>query len=161
HKDHILYKTTVPAQITQSVYDDAIVAARTLAESLSVIGTFEIEMFVTEDGDLINEMAPRPHNSWHYTNEAFNISQFTQHIRAICNLPVENVELLQPAVMVNILGEDMSQAVEHLQTKQSGYVHLYGKDDAKAKRKMGHVTFIAPTAEKVKQLATNYQEAKQ
>lgn len=161
HKDHILYKTTVPAQITQSVYDDAIAAARTLAESLSVIGTFAIEMFVTEDGVLINEMAPRPHNSGHYTIEACNISQFTQHIRAICNLPLENVELLQPAVMVNILGEDMSQAVEHLQTKQSGYVHLYGKDDAKAKRKMGHVTFIAPTAEKVKQLATNYQEAKQ
>ncbi len=161
HKDHILYKTTVPAQIAQSVYDAAIAAARTLAESLNVIGTFAIEMFVTEDGVLINEMAPRPHNSGHYTIEACNISQFTQHIRAICNLPLESVELLQPAVMVNILGEDMSQAVEHLQTKQSGYVHLYGKDEAKAKRKMGHVTFIAPTAEKVKQLATNYQEAKQ
>src|SRR5699024_12154569 len=121
-----------------------------------VIGTFAIEMFVTEDGILINEMAPRPHNSGHYTIEACNISQFTQHIRAICNLPLEKIELIQPAVMVNVLGEDMSQAVEHIQTKQSGYVHLYGKDEAKAKRKMGHVTFIDPTAEKDKQLATNY-----
>lgn len=161
HKNHILYKTTAPAHISQTVSERAIAAAQKLATSLNVVGTFAIEMFVIDDDVLINEMAPRPHNSGHYTIEACNISQFTQHIRAICNVPLGEIDLLQPAVMINILGEDVHQATTYMQTNNAGYVHLYGKDAVKPQRKMGHVTFIAPSSVEVAQLAEDYQEDKQ
>src|SRR5699024_5663913 len=88
------------------------------------------------------EMAPRPHNSGHYTIEACNVSQFTNHIRAICNLPLTKIRKIQDATMINILGEDMNKALHALANQPDAFVHLYGKAEPKEKRKMGHVTLI-------------------
>lgn len=160
HKNHILYQTTVPATINNKVEQKAIDATIKLAEKMNIIGTFAIEMFVDGDTIYLNEMAPRPHNSGHYTIEACNVSQFAQHIRAICGLPLTKVELLQPSVMVNILGEDMEHALQYLSSSTDGFIHLYGKDAVKEKRKMGHITFIAKTIEQVNQLVTTYEGEK-
>lgn len=157
HKDHILYETIVPAQINEIVEEKAIDAAKVLAEKMSIVGTFAIEMFVKGNDIYINEMAPRPHNSGHYTIEACNISQFTAHIRAVCGLPLPIIKLLQHALMINVLGEDMENALNAIKTLADGYVHLYGKEEPKEKRKMGHVTFIAETAEKLQKLKAGYE----
>ncbi|MFC4559455.1 5-(carboxyamino)imidazole ribonucleotide synthase [Virgibacillus kekensis] len=159
HKNHILYKTTVPATISETVNQKAINAAKKLAEKMNVVGTFAIEMFVKEEEIFLNEMAPRPHNSGHYTIEACNISQFQQHIRAICGLDLMPVKLLAPARMVNILGEDLEHALKVMPDLKNGFVHLYGKEGVKPKRKMGHITFIAETEERVSKVVTAYEEA--
>ncbi|WP_407703029.1 5-(carboxyamino)imidazole ribonucleotide synthase [Virgibacillus tibetensis] len=161
HKDHILYKTTVPAAISEDVQEKAYNAARALAEKVEVVGTFTIELFVQGNNIFLNEMAPRPHNSGHYTIEACTISQFGQHIRAICGLPLTEVKLLQPATMVNVLGEDMDGVLKALPRTTEGFVHLYGKAEAKAKRKMGHITFIAETQEEINKQIQVFEEAKQ
>ncbi|MGM8212087.1 5-(carboxyamino)imidazole ribonucleotide synthase [Virgibacillus sp. W0430] len=158
HKDHILFETTVPASISKAVHDKALEAATVLAKKINVVGTFAIEMFVKDEQIYINEMAPRPHNSGHYTIEACNVSQFTQHIRAICGLPLVQIALLQPAIMTNILGENMNQVLHALQRSSEGFVHLYGKDEAKVKRKMGHVTFIGHSEKAVLQQANRFKE---
>ncbi|WP_234028446.1 5-(carboxyamino)imidazole ribonucleotide synthase [Lentibacillus sp. Marseille-P4043] len=160
HKDHILYQTVAPAIISEQVKIKAIQAATVLAEKMQIVGTFAIEMFVKGDEIYLNEMAPRPHNSGHYTIEACNISQFGQHIRAICGLPLMKVELLRPVTMVNILGEDMEHVLRMMPTLENGSVHLYGKDGRKPKRKMGHVTFTAATSDEVSKLVMNYEEEK-
>ncbi|WP_430788458.1 5-(carboxyamino)imidazole ribonucleotide synthase [Virgibacillus flavescens] len=160
HKHHILYQTTVPASISDTVKHKAIDATIKLSEKMNIVGTFAIEMFVSGDDIYLNEMAPRPHNSGHYTIEACNISQFGQHIRAVCGLPLAKVELLQPSIMVNILGENMDQALKHMSISGDGYIHLYGKDAVKEKRKMGHITFIADTAETVNQQVAAYEGEK-
>src|SRR5690606_34790408 len=129
------------------------------AEKINIVGTFAIEMFVRGEEIFINEMAPRPHNSGHYSIEACNVSQFSQHIRAVCGLPLENVELLKNTIMVNVLGEDMPKALHALATMPGAYVHLYGKAEAKEKRKMGHVTFIADNEKDVFKLRNAYEEA--
>lgn len=161
HKDHILYKTTVPASISAVVQQKALDAASSLAEKMNITGTFAIEMFVKGDDIYLNEMAPRPHNSGHYTIEACTLSQFEQHIRAICGLPLMPIELLRSAVMVNILGDEMETALTELPKMQRGFLHLYGKETIKAKRKMGHITFIATTVEEANRQLTAYEEAKQ
>jgi 5-(carboxyamino)imidazole ribonucleotide synthase len=158
HKDHILSRTTVPARVSLEVQEKAYKAARLLADKMNIVGTFAIEMFVTGEGIYINEMAPRPHNSGHYTIEACNISQFAQHIRAICGLPLIPVELLQPAAMINILGEDVTSTLQAMKQVNKGYVHLYGKDEVKTKRKMGHITFIG---ENLQEQIEKFEEAKQ
>ncbi|HEY4601517.1 MAG TPA: 5-(carboxyamino)imidazole ribonucleotide synthase [Cerasibacillus sp.] len=159
HKDHILYQTTVPAQISNAVKKQATKATKKLAEEMQVVGTFAIEMFVRGDAIYINEMAPRPHNSGHYTIEACNISQFKQHILAICGLPLIDIELLQPAVMINILGENLKPLLNMMPTMKHGFVHLYGKAEAKEKRKMGHVTFIAEDLETLNEQIDQFKEA--
>lgn len=158
HKDHILYQSTVPAQVSNTVTEEAIKAAKLIAEKMDVVGTFAIEIFVVGDEIYINEMAPRPHNSGHYTIEACNVSQFAQHVRAICGLPLKKVELLQPSIMVNILGEDMNRVLQTMKEDANGYIHLYGKEEIKHKRKMGHVTFIAKTEEDVLSEVKKFQE---
>lgn len=159
HKDHILYQTTVPAQISDTVREKAIKSATTLAHHMNIVGTFAIEMFVKNEDIYINEMAPRPHNSGHYTIEACNISQFKQHILSICDLPLVDIELLQPAVMINILGEDINRLLNIMPKMKHGFVHLYGKKEAKEKRKMGHVTFIAEDLEKLNEQIDQFKEA--
>lgn len=161
HKDHILYQTTVPAHINATIEKKAYDAARVLADKMGIIGTFTIEMFVKNDDIYLNEMAPRPHNSGHYTIEACNVSQFTQHIRAICSLPLPDIRLLQPAMMINVLGEDLERVLKAMSTTRDGFVHLYGKDEAKAKRKMGHITFIGDTEEQLTEQFSNFIGAKQ
>ncbi|AXI08191.1 5-(carboxyamino)imidazole ribonucleotide synthase [Oceanobacillus sp. 143] len=147
HRDHILYKTTVPANISETIGTQAYEAATILADKMNIVGTFAIEMFVKDNEIYLNEMAPRPHNSGHYTIEACNVSQFTQHIRAICGLQLPAIELLQPSVMINILGDAMEAVLNTMPEVKEGFIHLYGKDEAKTKRKMGHVTFIGNTKE--------------
>ncbi|WP_087974668.1 5-(carboxyamino)imidazole ribonucleotide synthase [Oceanobacillus rekensis] len=149
HRDHILYQTTVPAEISVDVQNKAYEAAKTLADKMNIVGTFAIEMFVRGDSIFLNEMAPRPHNSGHYTIEACNISQFGQHIRAICGLPLTEIKLLMPTVMINILGVDMDGVLKALPQAEDGFVHLYGKAEPKEKRKMGHITFIAENKDAV------------
>ncbi|SHF82128.1 5-(carboxyamino)imidazole ribonucleotide synthase [Ornithinibacillus halophilus] len=158
HMDHILHKTMAPAKVTKEVKLKAIEAARVLADKMNIIGTFAIEMFVSGEDIYVNEMAPRPHNSGHYTIESCNISQFTQHIRAICGLPLIPVEVVTPAIMLNILGEDVEPTLHAMPKTPNGFVHFYGKDEVKAKRKMGHITFIGDTAE---EQIRQFEEAKQ
>ncbi|WP_245976733.1 5-(carboxyamino)imidazole ribonucleotide synthase [Oceanobacillus arenosus] len=157
HRDHILYKTTVPANIKETIRAQAYNAAEILAEKMNIVGTFAIEMFAKEDEIYLNEMAPRPHNSGHYTIEACNISQFAQHVRAICGLQLPAVQLLQPSVMINILGEAMEGVLNAMPSVKDGFIHLYGKDEPKTKRKMGHVTFIGQTKEIVDEQVQHYE----
>ncbi|MGJ9458388.1 5-(carboxyamino)imidazole ribonucleotide synthase [Oceanobacillus sp. CF4.6] len=159
HRDHILYQTTVPATISELIEEKAYKAAESLAEKMNIVGTFAIEMFVKGEGIYLNEMAPRPHNSGHYTIEACNISQFTQHIRAICGLPLTDIKLLMPTVMVNVLGEDLEGILKAMAQTEDGFIHLYGKAEPKAKRKMGHVTFVAENEEALKKQIVNFKEA--
>ncbi|HEY9576088.1 MAG TPA: 5-(carboxyamino)imidazole ribonucleotide synthase, partial [Pseudobacillus sp.] len=143
HKENILHETIVPARVTDKVKDEAIKAAEKISEALSLVGTLAVEMFVDKDGEIyINELAPRPHNSGHYTIEACNVSQFGQHIRAICNWPLKTPELLKPALMINILGEHVPGVLEGIAEHPEWSVHLYGKAEAKVKRKMGHITIL-------------------
>lgn len=159
HKDHILYQTMVPATISETVKKQALHAARILAREMKIVGTFTIEMFVRGDQVYLNEMAPRPHNSGHYTIEACNISQFAQHIRAICGLPLMDITLFRPAIMLNILGDDMERVQKAMSSLTNGYIHLYGKEQIKAKRKMGHLTFMAETVETLQEQVATFREA--
>lgn len=144
HKRHILHMSIVPARYAEDVIARAEEVARQVAESLGVVGLIAVEMFVTGEREiLINELAPRPHNSGHYTLDACATSQFEQHVRAICNLPLGDVKLYSPVVMVNVLG----QHVEPLLARMRDFppqvkVHLYGKAEAKRDRKMGHVNIV-------------------
>ncbi len=155
HKENILHLSIVPARIDEELRKKAEQVAVRIAEALEVIGLVAVEMFVTEDGQLyVNELAPRPHNSGHYTMEACRTSQFEQHVRAVCNLPLGSTQLMSPVVMVNVLGEHVNPLLEWLerQTREdaevSPKIHLYGKQEAKEKRKMGHVNLLTGEVEK-------------
>ena len=148
HVENILHKSIVPARISPIAEQRAIEQAAKLAEALDLVGTLAVEMFLTaEDQIIINELAPRPHNSGHYTMEACETSQFEQHIRAVCNWPLGNTELLKPVVMVNILGEHLAPLLSEIPTRKDWKIHLYGKAEAKYKRKMGHVNILRSTVE--------------
>ncbi|MGE7877879.1 5-(carboxyamino)imidazole ribonucleotide synthase [Peribacillus muralis] len=148
HIDNILHKSIVPARISQQAQRKAIDKALQLAENLDLIGTLAVEMFLTDQDEIIiNELAPRPHNSGHYTMEACETSQFEQHIRAVCNWELGNTALLKPVVMVNILGEHIGPLMDGIPTLSGWKIHLYGKKEAKLKRKMGHVNILRPTIE--------------
>lgn len=148
HKDNILHKTIVPAEISGEINRKATEVALGLAESFDLVGTLAVEMFLTGQGEiLVNELAPRPHNSGHFSIDACETSQFQQHIRAICGWPLGDTTLLKPAVMVNILGEDLQKAIDAIPHYNDVKFHLYGKDAAKPKRKMGHVTVLANSVE--------------
>ncbi|WP_084783999.1 5-(carboxyamino)imidazole ribonucleotide synthase [Paenibacillus sp. FJAT-26967] len=151
HIDNILHLSIVPARIDKRIQDEAERLAIRIAESMEAVGLIAVEMFLTEDGELfVNELAPRPHNSGHYTMEACHTSQFEQHIRAICNLPLGPAGLLTPVVMVNVLGEHVEPLLKWIAQDESGAgasgvtakLHLYGKHEAKIKRKMGHVNLL-------------------
>lgn len=143
HKHHILHQTIVPARVGEETLTKAKKAAEAIAEHLQMVGTLAVEMFVLRDGEiLVNELAPRPHNSGHYSIEATNISQFHQHIRAICGWPLREPKLWSSAVMVNVLGEHVAPLTTKIAHYPDWSIHLYGKDEAKHKRKMGHVTIL-------------------
>ena len=156
HRDGILFTTTVPgpnvsAECAQRAQD----AARVIVAALGYVGVLCIEFFVLEDGTLVvNEMAPRPHNSGHYTIDACVTSQFAQQVRAMARLPLGDCRQHSPAVMLNILGDvwfDGDQvrepAWDRVLALPGAFLHLYGKDDPRRGRKMGHVTFVATTLE--------------
>ncbi|WP_248513533.1 5-(carboxyamino)imidazole ribonucleotide synthase [Sporosarcina sp. NCCP-2222] len=148
HKNHILHESIVPARVSDSIRIKAEQAARLIADHLQLVGTLAVEMFVLEDGEiLINELAPRPHNSGHYSIEGCNISQFHQHIRAICGWPLREPKLLRPTIMVNVLGEHVTSLKKAVTNYPDWSVHLYGKAEAKEKRKMGHITILTDSIE--------------
>lgn len=148
HVHHILHETIVPARISNETLIAAEEAASKIADYLQLIGTLAVEMFVLEDGEImINELAPRPHNSGHYSIEACNISQFGQHIRAVCGWPLRKPKLMQPSIMVNLLGQHVVPLTNSISKFPNWSVHLYGKTEAKVNRKMGHVTILTNNVE--------------
>jgi len=156
HVDNILHLSIVPARITEDLQQQAERLAERIAEGLGVVGLIAVELFVTADGELfVNELAPRPHNSGHYTMEACRTSQFEQHVRAVCNLPLGDTTLMSPVVMVNVLGEHVAPLLELTaradeaakRLKVAPKLHLYGKKEAVVKRKMGHVNVLAETTD--------------
>jgi 5-(carboxyamino)imidazole ribonucleotide synthase len=147
HKNSILDTSIVPARISHKVELKAKRMAEMTMHVLQGAGIFGIEMFITTKGDvLVNEVAPRPHNSGHYSNEACSISQFEQHLRAILDLPLSRPELLCPAVMVNILGNERSsgsyviEGLTKLFSVPGVKLYVYGKKTSKPGRKLGHIT---------------------
>jgi len=148
HINQILHTSSVPANTSKLVIETAENYAKKVASSFHLVGVLAIELFVTEDEQVyINELAPRPHNTGHYTMEAVETSQFKQHIRAVCNLPLGNTELLKPVVMVNILGEHVEEVLNVMQNDSTLNVHLYGKEESKKGRKMGHINIMAASTE--------------
>ncbi len=141
HRNHILDTSTVPAPLDGERSRRAIAVARDLAEALDYIGILAVELFVTQDGLLINEYAPRVHNSGHWSIEGAVTSQFEQHIRAICGLPLGSTALLGRVEMTNLIGDDVDQAPALL-AEPGAHLHLYGKTEVRAGRKMGHVTRV-------------------
>ncbi len=150
HVNNILHTSVVPARIDQDADEEAHAIAEKLAEFLHLEGVLAVEMFVTKSGALyVNELAPRPHNSGHYSIEACSISQFAQHIRAIVGLPLLKPELLKPAVMVNILGQHVEGVNQNMGNYARWFVHYYGKKEVKRDRKMGHITILTNDTEAV------------
>ncbi|WP_042352031.1 5-(carboxyamino)imidazole ribonucleotide synthase [Bacillus massiliigorillae] len=148
HRENILYQSIVPARISKQTENAAVEKAMLIANSMKLVGILAVEMFVTENEKIyINELAPRPHNSGHYTMEACETSQFEQHIRAVCNWKLADTTLLKPVVMVNILGEHMEPLLNKIPDLNNWKIHLYGKSEAKVKRKMGHVNILRETTE--------------
>ncbi|OEH93406.1 5-(carboxyamino)imidazole ribonucleotide synthase [Bacillus solimangrovi] len=144
HVEHILAESIVPARISSQIETKAEQLAIELACSINMVGTLAVEMFLTKDGEIyINELAPRPHNSGHYTLDACETSQFQQHIRAICNWPLGKTNLLKPVVMANILGEHLNPVLSKIHAYDNCKLHLYGKSEPKVKRKMGHLNVLA------------------
>jgi 5-(carboxyamino)imidazole ribonucleotide synthase len=147
HDAGVLISTIAPARIEKHVAARAQQMAATIGNKLGIVGTYCVEYFLTHEEDLlVNEIAPRPHNSGHYTIDATQCSQFEQHVRAICELPLSAPHLLSGAIMVNILGQargDRLTGIPALLSNPAIVLHLYGKKHALDRRKMGHFTMLA------------------
>jgi|TARA_B110000238_G_scaffold113598_1_gene123259 5-(carboxyamino)imidazole ribonucleotide synthase len=144
-----------PAKISQETEKQAQGIAKTIIEKLKMVGLLAVEFFVLEDGSLIvNEMAPRTHNSGHHTMECNYTSQFEQHYRSVMNFPLGSTEIIQPGVMINLLGDKnhtgtpVYKGINEVMKQQGVYVHLYGKTETKPFRKMGHITVVNPDLDK-------------
>lgn len=143
HQNHILQTTIVPAEVSNNISKKVQKIANKLAKSFNLKGVLGVEMFVTSTGEvLVNELAPRPHNSGHYSIEAMNVSQFEGHIRSIMGLPIDDLVLIKPALMHNLLGSDIEYARLALKNHSEWHFHDYGKKDIKPGRKMGHYTVL-------------------
>lgn len=156
HSNHILDITVAPARVSLKIAAEAEAIARGVLESLDVVGVLCVELFLTQDDRLlINELAPRPHNSGHLTFDANVTSQFEQQVRAICGLPLGSTELLRPAAMANLLGDVWAQGepnwAEALKLPEVK-LHLYGKTAARPGRKMGHLTALASSADEAERV---------
>jgi 5-(carboxyamino)imidazole ribonucleotide synthase len=156
HKNNVLFKSVVPAKVSEFSLEKARQIALKIAESLTMQGVMTIEMFVTKDEEIIvNEIAPRPHNSGHYSIEGCNVSQFDLHIRGISGWPLPKIYLHRPTIMLNLLGEEVTRSQVYISEKPDWYFHYYGKDEVKAGRKMGHITImtdnITNSLEEIKQ----------
>ncbi|MBS0278323.1 MAG: ATP-grasp domain-containing protein, partial [Proteobacteria bacterium] len=143
HENHILARSVVPARLTAKQVEDAKAIAHKIADALDYVGVLGVELFVQTDGTLlVNEIAPRVHNSGHWTIEACIVSQFENHIRAVAGWPLGSTDRHSDAVMENLIGEQAAD-FETLATKGGG-LHLYGKSEIRAGRKMGHITYLKP-----------------
>ncbi|HEX6960133.1 MAG TPA: 5-(carboxyamino)imidazole ribonucleotide synthase [Ferrovibrio sp.] len=143
HRNHILWRTYAPARLDDRLRNDAERIAASLAEGLEYVGVLAVELFDCGDRLLVNEMAPRVHNSGHWTMDAAVTSQFEQHIRAICGLPLGSAERLCDAVMENLIGDEV-KTWPALLAEPNAKLHLYGKAEARPGRKMGHVNRLYP-----------------
>jgi 5-(carboxyamino)imidazole ribonucleotide synthase len=157
HANHILDVSVAPASVTPAVVARAAEIARGVAESLGLVGILCVEYFLTAGGELlINELAPRPHNSGHLTIDASMTSQFEQHVRAICGLPAGSTELLRPAAMANVLGDLWADGEPDWAAAcalPGVHLHLYGKANPRPGRKMGHLTALAQSPHEARVLA--------
>ncbi len=151
HSRHILDLSFAPAAVSENVFNNAIEIARSIAEALGYVGTLCVEFFLTRDETLlVNELAPRPHNSGHLTFDACVTSQFEQQVRAVCGLPLGSTEFYKPAAMANLLGDLWQSGEPNWAAALSDpnvKLHLYGKAEPKPGRKMGHLVTLANTAE--------------
>ncbi|MCH7407997.1 5-(carboxyamino)imidazole ribonucleotide synthase [Belliella sp. DSM 111904] len=154
-----------PASVSEEIEQKAKNIAIQVIESLDLIGILAVELFVTKSGEiLVNEIAPRPHNSGHHTIEANYTSQFEQHLRAVMNMPLGNSELRTPAAMVNLLGEEgyngeaLVEGLDEALSERGVYVHLYGKKITKPFRKMGHATVLDESVDKLKERAMRIKD---
>ena len=144
HVNGILHTSVVPARVERAIADLARQQAIALADSLDYVGVLAVEFFISEQGELLfNEMAPRPHNSGHYSKDACVTSQFEQHTRMICGLPPGDMRLTSPVVMVNMLGDLWPPAWMTILKHPEIKLHLYGKKEARPGRKMGHFNVLA------------------
>ena len=164
HVGGILDVSVCPAPaVPPSIAAEAVAITRAVFEALDMVGTLCVEFFLTSDGRLlVNEIAPRPHNSGHLTIDAHITSQFEQQLRAVCGLPLGSVEMLRPAAMANLLGDvwadgtpDWARALAMPDVK----LHLYGKEEARPGRKMGHLTALADTPEEAVRCARRARAA--
>jgi len=150
HRHHILHLTKAPAGVSGQVAAEASALTRRVMEALDYVGVLCVEFFVTHDGRLlVNEIAPRPHNSGHYTIEACATSQFEQQVRAVCGLPLGSTAQVRPAAMINLLGDVWASGEPRwaeVLAMPGVALHLYGKAEPRAGRKMGHLTVVADTA---------------
>ncbi|MFM2228250.1 MAG: N5-carboxyaminoimidazole ribonucleotide synthase [Bacteroidota bacterium] len=152
-----------PANVSIDIENNAKKIATDIANKLEHVGLLAIELFLTEDGNiLVNEIAPRPHNSGHHTIEACFVSQYGMHLRAILNMPLGSTGLRTPAVMINLLGEKGFEGkaryenIEEVLHTEGAYIHLYGKEDTKPFRKMGHITVCNTNLEEAKDIARRF-----
>jgi len=144
HRNHILDLSVAPADVGPAVAREAVEIARGILEQLDVVGVLCVEFFLTRSGELlVNELAPRPHNSGHLTFDACVTSQFEQLVRALCGLPLGSVEHHSDAVMKNLVGSDVEKWRDALNDPLAK-LHLYGKTEIQPGRKMGHVTRLIP-----------------
>jgi 5-(carboxyamino)imidazole ribonucleotide synthase len=144
HRHHILHTSVVPARAHPELARRAEEIAVRAARELDLVGLLAVELFVTADGTLLaNEMAPRPHNSGHWTMDACAVDQFEQFVRAVCGLPLGQPDRHADAEMINLIGDEGNDWLRYLQEPQS-HLHLYGKAEARPGRKMGHVTRLLP-----------------
>jgi len=163
-RDHICHIVRAPALVSDSITKNAIDIAQRAVVAFGAIGSFGVEMFLTKDGEvIINELAPRVHNSGHYTIEACECSQFENHVRAVLGWPLGSTKMVKPAaVMVNLLGQDQGSGqpagFDEALTMPGVHIHIYGKELSMPGRKMGHVTALGetiPEAEKAAQAAAD------
>ena len=138
-----MHETIAPARVPAEVVEEAERIAKVVAKAVNLSGVLGVEMFLTKTGGLyVNELAPRPHNSGHYSIEACSMSQFDAHIRGICGWPLSKIRLLSDAVMVNVLGEQLLESYRLIEKKPDWQFHFYGKSQAQKGRKMGHITIL-------------------
>ena len=143
HVDGILRTTTVPAKLTPSQRTDTVLIVARILNELDYVGVMGVELFMTQQGLIVNEIAPRVHNSGHWTQNGCTIDQFEQHIRAVAGWPLGDGSRHSDVVMENLIGDDMDRLPELVKTTAA--LHLYGKADVKKGRKMGHVNHVKPS----------------
>ncbi|MBH69054.1 MAG: 5-(carboxyamino)imidazole ribonucleotide synthase [Rhodospirillaceae bacterium] len=142
HKNHILDTTIVPANITNSTHSLAIAIATNLAQAMDLVGLLAVEMFVLPNGKVVmNEIAPRPHNSGHWTQDGARTSQFEQFVRAITGQKLGSTEIIFPTKMKNLIGDDVNDWFKYIEIPNAK-IHLYGKKESKVGRKMGHINIL-------------------
>ena len=141
HRDGILHTTTVPARLSAAQRMDAVLLAAKILNALDYVGVLGVELFVTRQGFIVNEIAPRVHNSGHWTQNGCAVDQFEQHIRAVAGWPLGDGSRYADVVMENLIGDDMDRVPE-LAKQRDTALHLYGKADVKPGRKMGHVNIV-------------------